>query len=202
MNSHLMRKAGDFRRGARWPLPSVSIVILTALLLLGSGGCGGGAPAPPPASNPVPIITSLSASSAVAGAAALTLTINGTNFLSTSTVTYNGAPHSVTFSSSNVLGIQLSASDLATAGTYPVVVTNPSPGGGVSNTYNFNVQTNTVANASLNVTISGLPATSANVVVEGPNWLFPEGGHDDDARRPRGRELHDFRERYLVRLNQ
>lgn len=164
-----MRKAGDFRRGARWPLPSVSIVILTALLLLGSGGCGGGAPAPPPASNPVPIITSLSASSAVAGAAALTLTINGTNFLSTSTVTYNGAPHSVTFSSSNVLGIQLSASDLATAGTYPVVVTNPSPGGGVSNTYNFNVQTNTVANASLNVTISGPPATSANVVVEGPN---------------------------------
>lgn len=258
LNSHLMRKAADFRRGARWPLPSVSIIFLTALLLLASGGCGGGAPAQPPASNPAPSITSLSPSSAVAGAAAQTLTINGTNFLSTSTVTYNGvahtaayvsatqltislsandqatagtypvvvtnpapggggtnavnftvnnpgpaitslspasliagavvqtlvisgsgfvqtstaayngAAHSVTFTSSSVLGIQLSASDLATAGTYPVVVTNPSPGGGVSNTYNFTVQAAN-AGASLNVTISGLPATSANVVVEGLN---------------------------------
>jgi hypothetical protein len=146
------------------------VIQITGILCFGIlAGCGGGAPEQPPASNPAPSITSLSPSSAVAGGAAQSLTINGTNFLSTSTVTYNGASHSVTFTSSNVLGIQLSASDLATVGTYPVVVTNPLPGGGVSNTNNFTVQTNTVGIASLNVTISGLPATSANVVVEGPN---------------------------------
>jgi ribosomal protein S8E len=91
------------------------------------------------ATNPVPTITSLSPASAAAGAAAQTLTINGTNFLSASTVTYNAAAHAATFVSSTQLTISLSASDQATAGTYAVVVTNPAPGGGASNSVNFTV---------------------------------------------------------------
>ena len=118
--------------------------------------------------NPAPAITSLSPATVLVGAAAQTLVIGGSGFVQNSTATYNGAAHSVTFTSSSVLRIQLSAIDLATAGTYPVVVTNPSPGGGVSNRYNFTVETN-AGGASLNVTISGLPNTSANVVIEGPN---------------------------------
>src|ERR1700758_950547 len=43
--------------------------------------------------NPIPGITSLSPSSTTAGAAAQTLAINGTNFLTTSTVTYNAVAH-------------------------------------------------------------------------------------------------------------
>ena len=54
----------------------------------------------------------------------------GTGFISTSTVTYNGVAHTATFVSSTQLTIMLSASDQATAGSYPVVVTNPAPGGG------------------------------------------------------------------------
>ena len=83
-------------------------------------------------SNGVPTITSLSPASATVGAAAETLTINGTGFVSTSTATYNSVAHTATYVSSAQLKITLSATDLVTAGTYPVVVTNPAPGGGAS----------------------------------------------------------------------
>jgi len=89
--------------------------------------------------NPVPDISSLSPSSATAGAADQTLIINGTNFVATSTVTYNGVGHSATFVSPLELKITLSAQDQATAGTYAVVVTNPAPGGGTSNSLTFTV---------------------------------------------------------------
>jgi Immunoglobulin I-set domain len=89
--------------------------------------------------NPVPTISDLSPSSVTAGAAAQTLTVDGTNFLSTSAVTYNGAAHTATFVNSTQLTISLSASDQATAGAYAVVVTNPSPGGGASNSFTFTV---------------------------------------------------------------
>ena len=89
--------------------------------------------------DPVPGISSLSPASATAGAAAQTLTINGTKFLSTSAVTYNSVVHTPTLLSSTQLTIPLSTSDQATAGTYAVVVTNPAPGGGASNSVNFTV---------------------------------------------------------------
>ncbi len=117
---------------------SQRLSVLCLLLLLAA--CGGGDSASPTL-NPVPSISGLSPSSATAGAATQTLTINGTNFLSSSTVTYNGAAHTATFVMSTRMTISLSASDQATAGTYPVVVTNASPGGGASNSVNFTVST-------------------------------------------------------------
>jgi len=87
--------------------------------------------------NPVPVILSLSPSSVAAGAAAQTLTINGSSFVSSSTVTYNGVAHPATFLSSTQLTISLSVGDLAAPGTYPVVVSNPPPSGGFSNTVNL-----------------------------------------------------------------
>ena len=108
--------------------------------------------------NPAPTISSLSPTSATAGAAAQTLTINGTDFVSISSVTYNGVAHTAKLSSSTQLTITLSASDQATAGTYPVVVTNPAPGGGASNAVNFTVSS---ANNPVPV-ISSLSPSSAN----------------------------------------
>jgi hypothetical protein len=88
-------------------------------------GCGIG-------TNPVPSISSLSPASLTVGSGAQTLTINGANFRATSTVTYNGISHAVTYISVGQLSIALSASDLYALGSYPVVVTNPAPGGGTS----------------------------------------------------------------------
>ena len=129
---------------------------LGVVLLLGlvAAGCGGGSSSSSQftttqQTNPVPSITSVAPSSATAGAAAQTLTINGTNFLSSSMATYNGVVHSVGFVSSTHLTIQLSASDQATTGSYPVVVTNPAPGGGASNAVDFRVNAATTAGATI-----------------------------------------------------
>jgi hypothetical protein len=51
-------------------------------------------------------------------------------FLSSSTVTVNGGHHAATFINAGALAIFLTAADLANAGTFPLVVTNPGPGGG------------------------------------------------------------------------
>ena len=110
--------------------------------------------------NPVPTISSLSPPSATAGAAAQTLTINGTGFISTSTATYNGVAHTVTFTSSTVISITLTTADLATAGSFPVIVTNPAPGGGASNTVNFLVTTAPTIAKAFNPTTMALSGTS------------------------------------------
>ncbi|MBI4465363.1 MAG: CHRD domain-containing protein [Acidobacteria bacterium] len=93
-----------------------------------------------PSSNPVPALTSLSPATVDAGSPAQTLTINGSSFVPGSTSTLNGVPKTVTFVSETRLTIQLTANDLATEGSFAVVVTNPPPGGGTSNTLNLSVQ--------------------------------------------------------------
>jgi uncharacterized protein (TIGR01370 family) len=89
--------------------------------------------------NPAPTISTLSPSSALVGAPSQALTINGTNYLSNSTVTYSGTTRAATLVNSTELQITLSAGDQAVAGSYPVVVTNPAPGGGASNAVSFSV---------------------------------------------------------------
>lgn len=91
------------------------------------------------ADNPVPTITSLSPSSATAGGAAFTLTINGNNFLSTSTVNWNGSPRTATFVSASQLIATIIAADIAASGTANITVINPAPGGGISPAANFTI---------------------------------------------------------------
>ena len=85
--------------------------------------------------NPVPTITSLSPPSVPEGSGAFTLVINGTGYLSASTVTFSGFSLPVTYISATQVSVSLPAG--ATQGTYPVVVTNPAPGGGSSAPFNF-----------------------------------------------------------------
>ncbi len=121
--------------------------------------------------NPTPTITTLSPSSVTAGAAAQALTINGTNFLSTSTVTYNAVGHAATFVNSTKLTIQLTAGDQATAGTFPVVVTNPTPGGGTSNTVNFTVNNPTPTITTLSPSSATAGAAAQTLTINGTNFL-------------------------------
>ena len=123
--------------------------------------------------NPQPTLTSLSPASAVVGAAAQTLTLTGTNFLASSTVTYNGVGHTATFVSSTQLTISLSATDQATAGSYAVVVTNPAPGGGTSSALNFAVTVNNPAPTltSLSPASAVVGAGSQTLTLNGTNFL-------------------------------
>ncbi len=122
-------------------------------------------------SNGVPTITSLSPPSATVGAAAETLTINGTGFVSTSTATYNSVAHTATYVSSAQLKITLSATDLVTAGTYPVVVTNPAPGGGASNAVSFTVGNPVPAITSLSPSSATAGAAATILTLTGTKFL-------------------------------
>ncbi len=114
------------------------LVFLQLLAACGGGGSGGsGGSPPPPSGNPVPAIVSLNPNSANVGGAAFTLTIAGQNFISSSAVQWNGSPRTTTFSSSTELQAQITAADIAAAGSGAVSVVNPAPGGGNSGSAEF-----------------------------------------------------------------
>lgn len=96
--------------------------------------------------NPVPTLTSFWPLSFSSGSTPQSLVINGTGFVPTSTVTLNGAARAPTYVSTSQVTIPLMASDLATVGSYPVVVTNPLPGGGASPAKDFPVTSGDTSN--------------------------------------------------------
>ena len=88
--------------------------------------------------NPVPLINQpLVPDAAKPGGTGFTLTVNGTGFVSTSVVKWNGSARTTTFVSKSQLKATILASDIATAHTASVTVVNPGPGGGTSNSVFF-----------------------------------------------------------------
>jgi hypothetical protein len=117
----------------------ISCVLLLALFITGCGGYGtntskgGGA---------APHIDALVPNNATAGDPAFTLTVNGSGFTSSSIVYWSAATRPTTFAMANQLTAQISASDIATAGTVQVYVRTSGGiyGGGTnSNVVNFTV---------------------------------------------------------------
>jgi hypothetical protein len=131
------------RGGLRAAAPGEIRALVCFVLLQLLASCGGnaasstGGTTPPPNLNPQPTIVSLSPSSASAAGPSFTLTITGVNFISSSTVQWNGSPRTTTYSSSSQLEAQISASDIASSGSAAVSVINPTPGGGNSGSAEF-----------------------------------------------------------------
>jgi hypothetical protein len=108
------------------------------------------------ASNPVPAITTLLPTGTTAGSGAFTLTVNGSGFINGSTVNFNSNARSTTYISANQLTAAILATDVASAGTPAITVTNPSPGGGTSNAVTFSVK---AALITPTVSVSPSPAS-------------------------------------------
>jgi hypothetical protein len=84
--------------------------------------------------NPVPLINQPLVPDAVSpGGSAFTLTVNGTGFVSSSVVHWNGSARATTFVGDSQVTAAISAADIANAGTASVTVVNRAPGGGTSN---------------------------------------------------------------------
>ena len=126
-------------------------------------------------SNPSPTLSSITPSTVVAGGAAGTLTVNGTNFVSTSVVNFNGLARSTTYVSATQLTIAFTAVDIANQGSASITVTNPSSGiagaGGTSSALAL-----TILSASVQPTIgilspasvtAGAPAFTLSIVGSG-----------------------------------
>ncbi len=104
------------------------------------------------ANNPVPFIDlPVVPAAVVPGGTGFTLTVNGAGFVSGSVVTWNGSPRTTTFVSAGQVSAEILASDIATASTARIMVSNPAPGGGVSGVAYFEVTTPVSS-----VTVAGL----------------------------------------------
>ncbi|MGH8403066.1 MAG: IPT/TIG domain-containing protein, partial [Gammaproteobacteria bacterium] len=89
--------------------------------------------------NPLPVVSSLSPASVQAGSGGFTLTVNGSGFVSSSTIVWNGTALSTTFSSPTTLTASVPASDITAAGNVSVTVTSAAPGGGTSAAASFTI---------------------------------------------------------------
>ena len=146
-------------------LPGTTSVLSVLVLLCGCGGGAGqgggtaGPPSGPPVSsgsNPIPAIQVLSPSCAPSGGPLNQLTVVGLNFVAGSVVRWNGSDRPTTSNGSiNGLIAQISASDIAAAGTAAVTVFNPAPGGGSSNALTFTITTGAVDPQSIAVDPAG-----------------------------------------------
>lgn len=96
------------------------------------------------ANNPAPTVSSLSPStiSVPNGVSGTQILVNGSNFVPTSTVQWNGSPRATSYVSGSQLIAVIVPADLASAGSENVSVMNPAPGGGVSGNSTFTITTN------------------------------------------------------------
>ncbi|AKU98556.1 hypothetical protein AKJ09_05220 [Labilithrix luteola] len=90
--------------------------------------------------NPDAAIQNINPSAAFVGSAAVTMTVNGGGFVNASNVVFNGNALATTFVNGGQLTATVPATMLGAAGDFPVTVSNPPPGGGVSTPVVFRVQ--------------------------------------------------------------
>jgi len=119
--------------------------------------------------NPVPVATSLLPASAAAGGPDLILSVTGSNFVPASVVNFADAPVVTNFVSTTELSAQIPASSMVTSGLFPVTVTNPAPGGGVSTPLILTV------NNPVPIATSLLPASAP---AGGPDVTLSVSGND------------------------
>ena len=108
--------------------------------------------------NPVPVALTLSPSSAAAGGSSFTLTVNGSSFISSSIVKWNGTSLTTTYVSASQIKATVPAANIASGGTATVTVFNPTPGGGTSSGLTFTI---TSSNNPLPVALSMSPSSAA-----------------------------------------
>ncbi len=110
----------------------MAAVVMTILLAMCAGAAG--------QTNAVPFVNQpLIPASIAPGSKAFTLTVNGTGFASSAVVNWNGVPQLTEVISNRQLTASIGASDVATARTASITVTNSAPGGGTSNVVFFPV---------------------------------------------------------------
>jgi len=130
--------SGEFTSGIWSGLASIEVgasdVVITATADTATGTSN-----PFTVSLSAPTITGLDPVSATAGGVAFSLTVDGTGFVLSSTVNWDGAACTTTYVSPTRLTAQITAADIAVVGMFDVTVVNPAPSGGASDALLFEV---------------------------------------------------------------
>jgi WD40-like Beta Propeller Repeat len=150
-------------------------------LLVGFPACGGGGGASfggPISTGPTPSISSLSISSVTAGDPGFTLSVNGSNFISGTTVLWSNPDNpdsgiaTTAFVSTSQVTKPISAADIAIPGTVQVTVQTPN-GAAQSNALTFVIKPG--------------PPGGAQTVSMGTNGVAPNGNSHDPVLSFNGR---------------
>jgi IPT/TIG domain len=106
---------------------SCLLVVLIAITL----ACGYGSKNynTAPAAGSIPAISELSPDNTSAGGTAFSITVNGSNFVSSAKVNWNGVAQKTTFVTGNQLMVTIPASMISSPGTAQISVTNPATTG-------------------------------------------------------------------------
>ncbi|WP_310391434.1 IPT/TIG domain-containing protein [Hymenobacter sp.] len=119
-----------------------------------------------------PVISALAPNAQVVGGPDATLTITGTGFTPTSTVNFNSVSYTQTSSTATTLVVTIPAAALATAGNFPVSVTNAA---GTSNAFTFTVSNPSTAGAFEDFETGTKAAYAAGpVTLTSGVWTFTE----------------------------
>ncbi len=121
--------------------------------------------------NSIPTTTSISPTSTTAGGSGFTLTVNGTNFISTSVIRWNGSSRTTTYVSANQLTAAILSSDIVSGGTASVTVFNPTPGGGTSNAQTFTINNPVPTITSISPTVKNAGDPAFTLTVNGTNFV-------------------------------
>ena len=117
----------------------VALLLICAGLLDCGGSAGGNGNMGNGPTNPSPSISAISPNSSEQNGPGFTLSIVGSNFLTSSTVQWNGTSLATTFVNNQLLTAVVPASAVANPGTTDVTVSNPAPGSGNSTSLTFGV---------------------------------------------------------------
>lgn len=120
--------------------------------------------------NPVPAITSISPTNAVVGSGPFTLTVNGSNFISSSTLSFGGQTEAITSFNPSQLTADVPASAIAIAGPALVLVSTPAPDGGVAEaSFAVVLPPPTISSIVPSVVASGAPGFT--LTINGTNFV-------------------------------
>ncbi len=89
--------------------------------------------------NVAPVLNNIVPNTLPAGGPAFIVMVNGSSFVSTSQVLWNGSPRPTTFINSGQLQANITANDIAAPGSANVSVFTPAPGGGVTSNAVFTI---------------------------------------------------------------
>jgi len=161
-------------------LSYVAVGFLSLLLYFHVGcnpnGNGNGDP-----DNPVPVLSGISPDAKVAHLPSFTLTATGSDFVQGVKIVFNGVEKNTTFISSTEISCTIEPDDIAassaspalgtasshSAATIPVLVRNPSPGGGDSTSLNFTIYDDFVFTVSQALPMGALPVDDPVMTVDG-----------------------------------
>jgi hypothetical protein len=128
--------------------------------------------------NPAPVLNSMLPAFTTAGGSAVSITVNGSGFISGSTIYWGTTALTTQYVSATQLTGQLTAAEITTPGNTPITVNTPAPGGGVSNALQFELDSGgsgaspSFTTASQTVTAGStasypvtLPSSATNVTV-------------------------------------